>query len=645
MNLDELVERRDIEGTILATLVGLAIRYEEDCKAGQTASLDAVLQAHLVDKPDIRELAEIANTHTERYVHQMRRETFCTPIESDQDTLKALFWVIERWQFITDSRSPQVLQSQYSARSWEYFRLIVVPAVPGFYNSFGKDGRVSHVFDTRPKDMTLYEKAQHSSYEKALYKEQSKERMIPLTVEHEQMKALGYPYTESYDEYLRFIKNNFIAMRFKSFNITLANFLSILIPHPVDRAFLRRGHTYIVGRSGSGKSELLKGICKRLDLGYVLLDPHGDLADELGDHDWGEVMPNRIAPHERRFVINPFDIADKSQDNRELVAQEITDLISELVADSGLSRLMTTIIFPIVYTLLKLPYADFKMLTDCINPNAGKTRLRSIRSLVEPHHLAIWHELEADTYDTSKQSVFNRLQSLLNYRLVMQTLCGRDDFAGELEKRLDNGEGAIVSLPIPVIGEAVAVTLGRFFMTRMQIWAKRRQSVLKKDRTPICLIVDEFHNFMSHSTAETLDQYGRKFGLFMILAHQHIQQITDREIRGSVLANTINKISGMSNAETRQAISKEMGIDADSLENLRVGNFWGRFGSEEPFRFYARMVKLKHGKGFTYLQSVNGTELIDGWDGFDQEEEPQNDAPGTKAPKLPKKGAKPKFEI
>jgi DNA helicase HerA-like ATPase len=455
------------------------------------------------------------------------------------------------------------------------------------------------------------------------------------------LKQEGHPYGTTEAEYIRFLKNNVKPMNIKGAYITLARIFDIFIPAPFDLDFLKNGHTYIVGRSGSGKSELIRSLCRRLAYNFVLLDPHGDLSNDLVNS-YGNIAPPRFAPHEKRAVINPFDIDDKSPENRELVAQEITDLMAELVEDSGLSRLMTTIIFPIVYTLLALPYADFKMLSDCINPNAGKARLKSISHLVEPHHKAIWRELEGDTYDTSKQSVFNRLQSLLNYRLVMQTLCGKDDFSRAIEPRLHEGKGVIVSLPIPVIGEAVAITIGRFFMTRMQIWAKRRQSIPEHNRAPVVFFVDEFHNFVSHATAKTLDQYGRKFKLYMVLAHQHIQQITDREIRGSVLANTVNKIAGISNTETRQAIAREMAIEPDQLESLNPGHFLGRFGSSEAFPFYARRARKSEPIKTPFIESVNGAELVDGWEGFDQEQ----DGHETARPKPgQRKVYKPKFDI
>ena len=635
MTLDELLEKQEDKWRLLTLFVSLSVSVKRHYKEGVTGYVDGLMERAASGSDE--ELAE----DIRRAFRQSEDETFLREISHFEEPFKALFWILERWHFGNREGGRLLTPKKNIARSWQYFLNIVVPAQPGVWKEYTKDGRVTHVLDTRAGFLSHQYMRELEQDERDKVRDDHRRQSLYEADERERFKARGFPYAATYPEYLRFLKNNFEAMHVGGFQITLDDILSLFLPYPVDIDQFKRGHTYIVGRSGSGKSELLKGICTRLKYDYVLLDPHGDLADEIGMMDISR--PWRIAPHEKRFVINPFDIEDKSEDNRELVAQEITALIAELVDDSGLSRLMTTIIFPVVYTLLKLPYADFKMLTDCINPNAGKAHLKSIRHLVEPHHAAIWRELESDTYDTSKQSVFNRLQSLLNYRLVMQTLCGRDDFAGVLEKELEKGLGAIVSLPIPTIGEAVSVTLGRFFMTRMQIWAKRRQNISKKERRPLCLIVDEFHNFMSHSTAETLDQYGRKFGLFMILAHQHIQQIADREIRGSVLANTVNKIAGMSNTETRQAISREMGIEAEVLGNLRPGNFWGRFGSEEPFNFYARMVRKPRRTRQVYHESKNGAEIIDGWEGFDQEEDPRNQETGTT--KTPKKGFTPKCDI
>lgn len=379
-------------------------------------------------------------------------------------------------------------------------------------------------------------------------------------------------------------------------------------------------HTYIVGRGGSGKTVLLKGIFNDMVRSpRIVIDPHGDLADDLSCF---SPSTYRIAPHERPFVINLFEIEDKSLENREVVAQLITDMVAQLVDDAELSRLMETVIFPVVMTLLKLDYADFRMLTDCFNPQTGKERLKALGGFVDSHLKGVWEGLEGKNYDTSKQSIFNRLQSLLNYSTVMKMLCGSDDFK-EVEKIINARGEIVVSLPVPEIGEAVAITLGRFFVTRMQIWAKERRKIPEKNRFPVYLMIDEFHNFISPVFAKTLDAYGRKFGLFLILAHQHIKQLGDSEIRGSILANTRNKIAGMSNNDTRQAMSKEMSIEASQLEDLKAGHFMAKLDTQKPFIFESR-----HHKRFNkisecqYLKSRNSGDFINGWDGliFDQVE-------------------------
>ena len=409
---------------------------------------------------------------------------------------------------------------------------------------------------------------------------------------------------------------------------------------------LSKKATYIVGRAGSGKSELIKSIWYSMRKGSVILDPHGDLADEVALFE-GVAM---IAPHKKRFVINPFDIADKSEENRALVAQEITDILTEMIRDIGISSLMETISFPIIYTLLKLPYSDFKMFCDCIDPDSGKSRLASISHLVEPIHASIWNKLEkTDTYDTSKQSIFNRLQGFLNKKMILQTVCGRDDFECLFDSKTGVKNGSIVvSVPIPELGEDVAITLGRFFMARMLIWAKRRRDIHPRERTPVYFFIDEFQNFLTETTAKTLDQFGRKFGLFMTLANQHIQQLSS-DIKGSVLANTPNKIAGMSNSETRQKLANEMGIEPDELAGLRTGFFMMSLDGQKATTMHARM-----GRGTKttrdYVASQNGAEIIDGWEGFDQEQDTReqdtrNDTHQDKKAKPRKQGYKPKFDI
>lgn len=426
---------------------------------------------------------------------------------------------------------------------------------------------------------------------------------------------IGFPFKPTAEEYSRFLKSNNNYMLFKiktgeKYKCFIWKALKILFPDTrIDRETFK-AHTYIVGQSGSGKSELLKTVISAIAGRVILIDPHGDLATSLQRKD-GVIT---IAPHERRFCINPFDIYDKSLENRELAAQEIQNLMSEMMADSNLSALMETISFPIISTLLKLPYADFAMFADCIQPTQeGREKLEALAEHIDPHHRRIWASLCNDTYETTKRSIFNRLQSFLNKKLILDSTSGKDDLETILRHIEKTGENIVISLPIPAIGEQVSEVLGRFFMTKLQIFARRREAIPEKDRIPLFLIVDEVQNFLSKETARTLDQFGRKFKLYMTLANQHIRQIEDTQLKGSILSNCKNKIVGMSDKATRQALAGEMGLNQEIFEGLKAGHFWGKFDTEKPLKFYAQLIKSGN-ENIRYVKSRNSGEWVDGWE-------------------------------
>lgn len=424
----------------------------------------------------------------------------------------------------------------------------------------------------------------------------------------------GFPYNDNYSEYTRFLETLNFMLKIKSneigkfYGMPFLELFKAFLPSKLKSSYFIN-HTHIVGRSGSGKSELLKTIIKQVGESCILIDPHGDIANSLDK----KRTFFKIAPAESRFVINPFHITDKSIDNRELVAEEIIQLLQEIIQDSNVSVLMKTISFPIISTLLKLPYADFRMFADCINPISGLAFLERLSPLVDDHHKRLWEDLKTDAYDSTKRSIFNRLQSFLNKHKIISTVCGYDDFS-ETIKRVEQGENLVISLPIPQLGEDVSEVLGRFFMCRMQIWAKRRQTLAEKDRKPVLLIVDECQNYLSEETARTLDQFGRKFGLYMVLAHQHIAQIDGKGLKGSMLANCKNKIVGYCDESTAKPIGNAIGVAYEEFTELKKGHWWGLFEDQKPLKFYARLAKFKTvSEAVNYAQSQN-TDFLDGWE-------------------------------
>src|SRR6266487_5869802 len=65
----------------------------------------------------------------------------------------------------------------------------------------------------------------------------------------------------------------------------------------------RRAHMYIIGKTGTGKSTLIANLARQ-DLvhgeGFALLDPHGDLAEQV----------LKLMPEERRADLIYFNVPD-----------------------------------------------------------------------------------------------------------------------------------------------------------------------------------------------------------------------------------------------------------------------------------------------------------------------------------------------
>ncbi len=97
----------------------------------------------------------------------------------------------------------------------------------------------------------------------------------------------------------------------------------------------RMRHIYMIGKTGSGKSSLLKNLIMQ-DIyrgeGICLIDPHGDLAEEVLDmipaQRLREVVYIDPADRENPIGFNPFD-CDNDTD-RALVASSLISALKNL---------------------------------------------------------------------------------------------------------------------------------------------------------------------------------------------------------------------------------------------------------------------------------------------------------------------------
>ena len=320
----------------------------------------------------------------------------------------------------------------------------------------------------------------------------------------------------------------------------------------------RKQHVYIVGKTGTGKSSLLKNMmiqdvaCKRA---FALVDPHGDLAQELLDFIPSSQKQHTIyfdvSERERPIGLNLF--ADVPKEERGILASEILSIFKSRWADSWGVR-MEYILFNSIATLLE--YKKTTVLA--INRLLADDQYRRwvLKHVTDPVLLSFWrYEYEAYT-PRFRSEVIAPIQNKigqLSSSTILRNIFGQVKRKVHFDAVMDRGKIFIANLAKGKVGESNTNLLGSVIVSGFQLSAMRRASVPINERRPFTLYVDEFQNFTTESFSSVLSE-ARKYGLNLVLAHQFTSQL-DKDIRDAIFGNVGSKVAfrvGSSDADLLQ---------------------------------------------------------------------------------------------
>ena len=334
----------------------------------------------------------------------------------------------------------------------------------------------------------------------------------------------------------------------------------------------RRGHLYVVGKTGTGKSTLLRNLIVQdiqAGRGLAILDPHGDLAEELLDY---------IPPWRDRHVVyfNPADLSHPiglnlleavPPDLRSVVASNIVAAFRHIWGESWGPRL-EYILFNTICALLDLPQASLlgvqKMLIDERYREFVSNRIK------DPVIRRFWkHEFAG--YDRrfvmeATSPIQNKVGQLFGAP-ALRNILGQVRSTISLRYMMDNQRILIANLSKGRLGETHAALLGALLVTEIQRAALARADSSASARTDFALYIDEFQNFLSDSVASLLSEI-RKYGISLTLANQFTAQLSP-PIRQAVLGNVGSLICFRVGAEDAKDLSRELlPFTAESLSDL-----------------------------------------------------------------------------
>ncbi len=306
----------------------------------------------------------------------------------------------------------------------------------------------------------------------------------------------------------------------------------------------RQRHMYIIGRTGTGKSQFLLSLALQDVLagkGIAFIDPHGDAAEELVQL----IPPSRAqdviywdpADSSRPFGMNMLEFA--SEDQKYFVVESIIGMLYKLYDPNH-----TGIIGP------RLEHAARNVLLTVMSVPGG-TLIEVVRSLQDPNYVKeilplvndpmvrrYWTDQIAQTTDFHKSetldyfvSKFGKFVSVM----MLRNIIGQSKPSFNLRQIMDQRKILIVNLSKGKMGEDNSNFLGLILVPKILAAAMSRADIPESQRQDFYLYVDEFQNFATDSFASILSE-ARKYRLNLIVANQFIGQI-DENIKNAIFGN------------------------------------------------------------------------------------------------------------
>ena len=306
----------------------------------------------------------------------------------------------------------------------------------------------------------------------------------------------------------------------------------------------RRRHVYIIGKTGTGKTELLKYMILqdiRAGRGVAFIDPHGDAAEDLLE----SIPPERA---EDVIYFNPADterplgmnmLEAQTEQEKHFVATYIVGLMYKLYDPHK-----TGIIGPrfehavrnAMLTVMSEPGNTFvevvRVLTD------AKFVQELLPKVSDPVVRRYWTDQIAQTADFHKSEVLDYIVSKFGRFVtnrMMRNIIGQSKSAFNLRDIMDNQKILIVNLSKGRIGDENSDFLGLILVPKILVSAMSRQDVPEEQRKDFFLYVDEFQNFATDTFADILAE-ARKFRLNLIVANQFIGQI-EEDVKNAIFGN------------------------------------------------------------------------------------------------------------
>jgi energy-coupling factor transporter ATP-binding protein EcfA2 len=322
----------------------------------------------------------------------------------------------------------------------------------------------------------------------------------------------------------------------------------------------RRRHLLILGKTGTGKSTLLKYLIMQdihAGASVALIDPHGDLAEEILS----------LVPRTRSKEVTYFKPADlerpvglnllssSTPDTRHIVTSGIVSAFKHIWSDSWGPRL-EYLLAAGISALLECPAASLLALPRFLVDTGYRQRM--LRFVTDPIVKSFWEAEYAHYEKRFRSEVIAPVQNKVGQLLMtapLRNILGQAQSTVSIPFVMEQGRIFIANLSKGFLGEDKASLLGSLLITQFQLAALARGTIPEGRRRDCFLYVDEFQNVATNAFCSMLSE-ARKYRLNLTLSHQFAGQLR-QDVREAVFGNVGSIVAFRTGASDAELLSQE----------------------------------------------------------------------------------------
>jgi hypothetical protein len=324
----------------------------------------------------------------------------------------------------------------------------------------------------------------------------------------------------------------------------------------------RQTHLYVVGASGAGKSRFLEFLIRQdilKDKGFGLIDPHGDLVEEIKGYLSSVLSKEDI--EERVVYVDPaneaYTIAFNPLERIEGVleaeiAAELIEAFKKIWWDSWGAR-MEDLLRNTLIALIEAELTLVDLPRFLIDEDFRLNVLDKVKHPITKQYFQRFNNLSPKTRDEWMESTLNKVNAFLSDDRIREMFSFKKS-SFSLRAIMDSSQILLLKLDRGRLKEN-ADLIGSLFMTKIKLAAFSRSELPKEQRTQFYLYIDEFQNFATKTFIELLSE-ARKYGLSLIIAHQNLSQLP-KDLQDSILTNCAIQICFRISRKDAEIMAKE----------------------------------------------------------------------------------------